>query len=353
MENFSFNLKWHRILKRFSDNIRHNVMDALMDYIESGKTPELKTAEAIAFEFIKTEIEETAPNALHAPQTDSPETSEPKEDATPLPSEPPQNLDEIIANVPVLKEYFSNRDQNHCAAYNGRTFRLELELHKEIAVKAARELARKEGIAMEQCKNLVKFDSEILTTCYDVYDALRPGFQYGNGAIITKEEYVRFMESQESDKTGMEKTCRANTPEPGTTAIADTSRKRADAKEKHSSGQVADLIRIVPALRTYFSGDDPDCCASADNNLLRLSPDLHKELAVKVMYERAKKDRTPIREYANHRILAADLDDLCSPVLKALRPNHEYEFSDPITRAEWMAYMEDKKKQQLPAGGTS
>lgn len=352
MENFSFNLKWHRILKRFSDNIRHNVMDALMEYMESGKTPELKTAEAIAFEFIKTEIEDTAQNPLPVPQPDSSELPEPKEQITTHSSEPLQNFDEIIANVPVLKDYFSNREENHCAAYNERTFRLATDLHKEIAVKAAHELSVKEGIPMEQCKNLVTFDSEILNICYTIFDALRPGFQYGNGAIITKEEYVRFIESQKQNGDSAGSSKPENSSADNRQGIAVNTGQCPDSKEEYNTEKYADLIRIVPALRTYFSGEDPNCCASIHSDILRLEPELHRELAVKVMFERAKKDKTPIREYANHMILAADLYDLCSPALDALRPDHQYEYSAPITRHEWMTYMEDKKKLSQHSGVT-
>lgn len=70
MENINFRLKWYRILKKFPATIRHNVMDAVMEFLDSGTIPvNLDTPEAIAFEFIKAEIEED--QAPLAPQSES------------------------------------------------------------------------------------------------------------------------------------------------------------------------------------------------------------------------------------------------------------------------------------------
>lgn len=344
MENFSFNLKWHRILKRFSDNIRHNVMDALMEYIESGKAPELKTAEAIAFEFIKTEIEENAQTASPAPQPESPAAPEPSKE-TENPTDTLPDLDETIANVPALVEYFSNRERNHCAEYTERTFRLDHELHKEIAVKAACILARKEGIPLEQCRNLIQLDSELLNICYPVFDGLRPGINYGEGAIITREEYARFMESQQGSNSNAKGTQPADSSKKEAPCVSAAPAKCDDDDKRYSRQEQDNIIRTVPALKKYFSGEDPRCCAAKYSDLLKLDPELHKELAIKVMFERTKKEHAPIRKYVNHKILAEDLFNLCSPVAEVLRPDHGYGHSKPITRAEWMVYMRDKKKR--------
>lgn len=235
MQQFSFNLKWYLILKKSSDKIRHNVMDALMEYMVSGKAPELKTAEAIAFEFIKTEIEERALQSLPTPQP------EPAEEASSASGEP-QDLDGGYE-----REDSSNND---CGC------------------------------------------------------------------------------------------------------VSETAEKHPDREDDYDHEKTYNLIRIVPALNTYFSGKDPDCCSSYYSDLLRLELELHKELAVKVMYERANKEKTPIREYVNHRILASDLYDRCEPVVKALRPDYQYEFSEPITRKEWMAYMNKLPEKSEDSGET-
>ncbi len=70
MENINFKLKWYRILKKFPATIRHNVMDAIMEFLDSGTIPvNLDIPEAIAFEFIKAEIEED--QATPKPESDN------------------------------------------------------------------------------------------------------------------------------------------------------------------------------------------------------------------------------------------------------------------------------------------
>ncbi len=76
MENINFKLKWYRILKKFPATIRHNVMDAIMEFLDSGAIPvNLDIPEAIAFEFIKAEIEEH--QATPKPESDNAAAAQP------------------------------------------------------------------------------------------------------------------------------------------------------------------------------------------------------------------------------------------------------------------------------------
>lgn len=56
-DTFVFHTKWKKILEKYSDKIRLEVFDAIVDYAESGKTKELGPLAEMAFSFIKYEID--------------------------------------------------------------------------------------------------------------------------------------------------------------------------------------------------------------------------------------------------------------------------------------------------------
>lgn len=58
MKNFTFALKWHEILKSYSEEIRKEVYFAAIEYAATGKIPEIQPLARMAFDFIKYEIDE-------------------------------------------------------------------------------------------------------------------------------------------------------------------------------------------------------------------------------------------------------------------------------------------------------
>lgn len=58
MDSFCFKLSWYNILKKFPDKVRHNVLDSIMEYVQSGTIPTLDESSSIAFYFIKSDIDE-------------------------------------------------------------------------------------------------------------------------------------------------------------------------------------------------------------------------------------------------------------------------------------------------------
>ena len=60
MKNFSFALKWHEILKSYSDDIRREVYFAVIEYAATGQVIEMQPLARMAFDFIRYEIDEKA-----------------------------------------------------------------------------------------------------------------------------------------------------------------------------------------------------------------------------------------------------------------------------------------------------
>lgn len=60
MKNFSFALKWHEILKSYSDDIRREVYFAVIEYAATGQVIEMQPLAHMAFDFIRYEIDEKA-----------------------------------------------------------------------------------------------------------------------------------------------------------------------------------------------------------------------------------------------------------------------------------------------------
>ncbi|MBD5242178.1 MAG: hypothetical protein HDS59_08900 [Barnesiella sp.] len=58
MKNFTFALKWHEILKSYSEEIRKEVYFAAIEYAATGKIPDIQPLARMAFDFIKYEIDE-------------------------------------------------------------------------------------------------------------------------------------------------------------------------------------------------------------------------------------------------------------------------------------------------------
>ncbi|MDE6264890.1 MAG: hypothetical protein K2M11_07065 [Paramuribaculum sp.] len=60
MKNFTFAMKWHEILKPYSEEIRREVYDAVIEYAASGNVIEMQPLARMAFDFIRYEIDEKA-----------------------------------------------------------------------------------------------------------------------------------------------------------------------------------------------------------------------------------------------------------------------------------------------------
>lgn len=60
MKNFTFSLKWHKILQSYSTEIRREVLDAVIEYAATGNIIEMQPLSRMAFDFIKYEIDEKA-----------------------------------------------------------------------------------------------------------------------------------------------------------------------------------------------------------------------------------------------------------------------------------------------------
>ena len=60
MKKFTFAMKWHEILKPYSDDIRREVYDAIIEYIATGTVIEMQPLARMAFDFIRYEIDEKA-----------------------------------------------------------------------------------------------------------------------------------------------------------------------------------------------------------------------------------------------------------------------------------------------------
>lgn len=60
MKNFAFAMKWHEILKPYSDDIRREVYDAVIEYVASGQIIEMQPLARMAFDFIRYEIDDKA-----------------------------------------------------------------------------------------------------------------------------------------------------------------------------------------------------------------------------------------------------------------------------------------------------
>lgn len=60
MKNFTFSLKWHKILQSYSTEIRREVLDAVIEYAATGNIIEMQPLSRMAFDFIRYEIDEKA-----------------------------------------------------------------------------------------------------------------------------------------------------------------------------------------------------------------------------------------------------------------------------------------------------
>ena len=60
MKNFTFAMKWHEILKPYSDDIRREVYDAIIEYVATGTVIDMQPLARMAFDFIRYEIDEKA-----------------------------------------------------------------------------------------------------------------------------------------------------------------------------------------------------------------------------------------------------------------------------------------------------
>ena len=60
MKNFTFSIKWHEILKSYSNDIRREVYDAIIEYVATGTILEMQPVARMAFDFIRYEIDEKA-----------------------------------------------------------------------------------------------------------------------------------------------------------------------------------------------------------------------------------------------------------------------------------------------------
>lgn len=56
-KQFLFNLEWVEVLMGYPKEVRYEVYDAIMRYVQSGEIPELKPTAKMAFSFIKKEID--------------------------------------------------------------------------------------------------------------------------------------------------------------------------------------------------------------------------------------------------------------------------------------------------------
>ncbi len=60
MKNFTFAMKWHEILKSYSNDIRREVYDAIIEYAATGNIIDMQPLASMAFDFIRYEIDEKA-----------------------------------------------------------------------------------------------------------------------------------------------------------------------------------------------------------------------------------------------------------------------------------------------------
>ncbi|MDE6264618.1 MAG: hypothetical protein K2M11_05670 [Paramuribaculum sp.] len=60
MKNFTFSLKWHKILQSYSTEIRREVLDAVIEYAATGNIIDMQPLSRMAFDFIRYEIDEKA-----------------------------------------------------------------------------------------------------------------------------------------------------------------------------------------------------------------------------------------------------------------------------------------------------
>ncbi len=60
MKNFTFSLKWHKILQSYPTEIRREVLDAVIEYAATGNIIEMQPLSKMAFDFIRYEIDEKA-----------------------------------------------------------------------------------------------------------------------------------------------------------------------------------------------------------------------------------------------------------------------------------------------------
>ena len=56
--SFTFKISWHKVLIKYSPEIRLKVYDSIIEYVESGEMPEMDEPSKIAFLFIKNDIDE-------------------------------------------------------------------------------------------------------------------------------------------------------------------------------------------------------------------------------------------------------------------------------------------------------
>ena len=73
-DTFIFKQQWHRVLRQFSPRVRCEVFDAVMQYCADGTVGKLSTAAAVAFAFIREEIDAT-PSSQSSPSVSEPSQS--------------------------------------------------------------------------------------------------------------------------------------------------------------------------------------------------------------------------------------------------------------------------------------
>ena len=56
-ESFIFYLRWKRVLEKYDPEVRHEVFDAILEYVETRTVPELKPLAAMAFSFIQYDLD--------------------------------------------------------------------------------------------------------------------------------------------------------------------------------------------------------------------------------------------------------------------------------------------------------
>lgn len=92
-DTFIFKQQWHRVLRQFSPRVRCEVFDAVMQYCADGTVGKLSTAAAVAFAFIREEID-APPSSQSSPSvsqssdstdpSDSPDPSVPSDSSGPV-----------------------------------------------------------------------------------------------------------------------------------------------------------------------------------------------------------------------------------------------------------------------------
>ncbi|MDE6652551.1 MAG: hypothetical protein K2K08_09160 [Paramuribaculum sp.] len=125
MKNFSFAMKWHEILKPYSDDIRREVYDAVIEYAASGQIIDMQPLARMAFDFIRYEIDDKArrrearlakkqqkdnqQNLSSAPQTSA--VTQPTAPINPL-KDPDKITDEFMATGKAPKPFTINKGSN-------------------------------------------------------------------------------------------------------------------------------------------------------------------------------------------------------------------------------------------------